>query len=107
MTAAHGTGKVFDFTRGDRFRRARLSAGYDSAQDFAELIGVSRNTVSGAENDRSLPRPIVIRAWALATGADSRWLETGEAPGGGGPDQGVSPTGGKHLSPVRALRLAS
>lgn len=80
MTAAHRTGKVFDFTRGDRFRRARLSAGYDSAQDFAELIGVSRNTVSGAENDRTLPRPIVIRAWALATGADSRWLETGEAP---------------------------
>ena len=106
MTAAHGTGKVFDFTRGDRFRRARLSAGHDSAQDFAELIGVSRNTISSTENDRSLPRPIVIRAWALATGADSRWLETGEAPGSG-PDQGVSHTGGKHLSPVRVLRLAS
>ena len=111
MTAAHSTGKVvgpgkvFDFTRGDRFRRARLSAGHDSAQDFAELIGVSRNTVSAAENDRSLPRPIVIRAWALATGADSEWLETGEVPGG--PDQGVSPTDGKHLSPVRVLRLAS
>lgn len=25
MTAAHRTGEVFDFTRGDRFRRARLS----------------------------------------------------------------------------------
>lgn len=106
MTAAHRTGKVFDFTRGDRFRRARLSAGYDSAQDFAELIGVSRNTVSAAENDRALPRKIVIRAWALATGADSDWLETGEVPGGG-PDQGESLTGGKHLSPVRVLRLAS
>lgn len=67
MTAAYKPGKVFDFTRGDRFRRARQSAGFERAQEFAELIGVSRNTISSAENDRSLPRPIVIRAWALAT----------------------------------------
>lgn len=93
MTAMHEIGAIPEFTRGDRFRRARLSAGHTNVQDFADLLGVGRSLISSVESERHAPRKIIVRAWALATGVPEYWLETGEVPGSG-PDQGVSPTDG-------------
>lgn len=36
------------------------------------------------------PRKIVINAWALATGHDVTWIESGDAPAGIDPDGGVA-----------------
>jgi DNA-binding XRE family transcriptional regulator len=47
-------------------------------RDFAEHIGVSPDTLTSAEKDRRKVRPITIRAYALATGVNRAWLETGE-----------------------------
>lgn len=71
------TGYVIpEFSRGDRFRKAREVAGY-SSQQFANLIGVSRNTIGNVEADRVEVRAIVVNAWALATGVPKEWLMTG------------------------------
>ena len=76
MTTAHAAGRVPEITKGDRYRRARLNTGIGSAE-FADRIGVSRNTVSAIESDRTAVRKIVANAWALATGVPVEWLETG------------------------------
>ena len=67
-------------TMGDRYRRARLNAGYKNVQEFADLLGIGRNSVATVESDRHAPRKIVVRAWAMATGVPEKWLETGETP---------------------------
>lgn len=70
-------GIVPQFTAGDRLRKARELTGYDQGP-FADLIGVSRGTVSTYERDGIEHRkPIVLRAWALATGVNIEWLEHG------------------------------
>ena len=62
-------------------------------------MGVSRDVVSRAENDRSKPRRIVINAWALATGVPVSWLRDGtgdwEPPGD---DDPVRPKGFEPLT---------
>lgn len=61
-------------------------------REFATEIGVAPDTLTSAEKDRRKVRPITINAYALATGVDRKWLETGvHAPDGGG-DGGGSPT---------------
>ena len=58
-------------------------------REFADQIGVSPDTLTSAEKDRRKVRAITINAYALATGVDRKWLETGEAPAGPrGPDGG-------------------
>ena len=74
------SGRIPEFTRGDRLRKARELTGLNSTE-FAELIGVSQKTVNNAESDRTAKiRKIVVNAWALATGVPAQWLLTGEAP---------------------------
>ena len=67
-----------------RLRLSREQAGYRERQaEFAEVLGVSRNTVANYElgkTDRR--RPIVMRAWALATGVPLEWIEDGVVPEG-------------------------
>lgn len=71
------TGGVPQFTIGDRLRKARETTGMDQAQ-FAEHIGVSRGSVSNYERDAGEKRrPIVLKAWAMATGVPLSWIETG------------------------------
>lgn len=71
------TGGVPQFTIGDRLRKSRETTGMDQGQ-FAEHIGVSRGTVSNYERDAGEhPRPIVLKAWAMATGVPLSWIETG------------------------------
>lgn len=66
-------------------RKAREDAGLDQGQ-LAELIGVSRNTVSGTERRTNNPRKHVVMAWAMATGVPYEWLVTGEYETTPGPD---------------------
>lgn len=60
----------------DRLERARKEAGLDQTE-LALRMDVSRNTVNRAESGIAVPRRIVLNAWALATGVDRKWLETG------------------------------
>jgi transcriptional regulator with XRE-family HTH domain len=57
-------------------------------REFAEHIGVSPDTLTTAEKDRRKVRAITINAYALASGVDRDWLETGAGvptpPGGPG-----------------------
>lgn len=79
------SGLVPEFSQADRFRKAREVAGYEQAE-LADVIGVSRGTVSNVERGTVGVRRITVNAWALATGVDRAWLETGQAPAGPGPD---------------------
>ncbi|WP_089244775.1 helix-turn-helix transcriptional regulator [Rhodococcoides kyotonense] len=60
-----------------RMRIAREEAGFEQGQ-LAELVGVSRNTISAAEKGRTAPRRILINAWAVACDVPVDWLITGE-----------------------------
>ena len=69
--------RIPKFNLNDRLRKARETADLDQAQ-LAELIGVSRNSVSAAERGASKPRKPVLIAWAFATRVPFEWLATGQ-----------------------------
>lgn len=105
-TNAHWTVPVW--TVGERLRKARETRGLEQGQ-FADLIGVSKATVSNYERDLYKPKVVVLRAWSMATGVPVEWLETGSEPTGpdgpGGPmwapwDSNPQPTDYGHLSMV-------
>lgn len=71
---------------GERMMLARVRAGIES-QQMAEMLGLSRNSVTNYEKGRTTPKVLVLRAWAAATGYSVAEL-TGEftapeGPGGG------------------------
>lgn len=70
---------VPEITRGWRLKIARAHTGL-GVRDFAERIGVSHGTVTSAELDQREVRPITLKMWAMVTGVDLRWLETGVPP---------------------------
>ena len=72
-------GMIPEFSKADRFRKAREHAGLEQAE-LAQAMGVSRSTVSNVERGLVAVRRITLRAWAMATGVDATWLETGAAP---------------------------
>lgn len=80
--------RIPKFDLNDRLRKARETADLDQAQ-LAELIGVSRNSVSAAERGVSKPRKAVLIAWAFTTRVPFEWLMTGstnnETPDPNGP----------------------
>ena len=81
--------RIPKFNLNDRLRKARETADLDQAQ-LAELIGVSRNSVSAAERGSTKPRKAVLIAWAFATRVPFEWLTTGqinENPDPNGPGQ--------------------
>lgn len=92
MTSLPIAGRVPEFTRGDRLRKARELAGYDR-QQFAALIGIHRESLAKYESDRQAPRPPVLSAWALATGVDLAWLRDGTTTRPAGPDVSEPPAG--------------
>lgn len=67
------------WTVGDRLRAARETVTADRTQ-FAEMIGVSPDTVRNYERGIFKPKPIVLNAWCLATGFNREWIETGHLP---------------------------
>jgi transcriptional regulator with XRE-family HTH domain len=83
------TGVVPKFTQSDRLRKAREVTGLDQGQ-FAELAGISRQTVSNYESGTREPRGLYLRAWAEASGVDLGWLETGTAPAEAEAEPGLS-----------------
>ncbi len=88
IPAEHGL--TYEFTLKDRLRVAREEAGYTAAQ-FADIIGVSRNTIGNYEAGRTrVPRSAIL-LWAFATGFDREWLENGSnaGPAGGHARTGV------------------
>ncbi|WP_130506913.1 helix-turn-helix domain-containing protein [Microterricola gilva] len=60
----------------DRLRKSRLLAGMEQA-DLAELIGVSRNSVSNYENGKTELSATTFVRWAAATGVSLEWLAEG------------------------------
>ena len=75
------------WTLGDRLRKAREDAGLSQAE-LADLVNVSRATVSNAEVGARRPLPITIESWARVTSVPEEWLKTGKAPAGQGPGGG-------------------
>lgn len=87
-TSTHGrAGMVPELTLGWRLRMARETTGM-GLREFAAEIGVAPDTLTSAEKDRRKVRSITINAYALATGVDRQWLETGIAPDDTDPDGG-------------------
>lgn len=80
MTSAYDQGSCPQIEIYHRLRIARQHAGLEQGE-LADRIGVSRNTVSNAENNRVATRRLLINAWALACGVPVSWILTGEQPG--------------------------
>ena len=63
----------------DRLVKARTHAGLNQDQ-MADRLGMSRRTVGAYEAGTREPKRPILIAWAMATGVNLRWLETGESP---------------------------
>lgn len=90
MTSAYETGAVPQIEVRHRMRIAREFAGLEQ-EELAERMGVTRSTISNAENGKGAPRRTTINAWALACGVPASWILTGKEtppPGTDGPDGG-------------------
>lgn len=61
------------WTLGDRCRKARLTLGLDQS-DFAEALGVTRNTVGNYEADKTKAQRALLRAWASLCNVPYEWL---------------------------------
>lgn len=73
-----GPGTVPTFDLADRLAKALRVAGMGN-QEMADYLGVSRNTVSAYVNGRGEPKRAYLVLWALRTGVDLEWIETGRA----------------------------
>jgi len=70
------TGQVPEWSIEDRLRKARDLTGLDQ-DEFAELIGVSRGTVSSYERGSDTHKRPYLLAWAMGSGVSYEWLVTG------------------------------
>ncbi len=70
------------FHLGDRLRKARESAGYYNAVDFAPLVDISRDTLRKYERNEVRPRRHVLIAWAELCGVTYDALVGGDDGGG-------------------------
>jgi transcriptional regulator with XRE-family HTH domain len=103
MTSAYEGGAVPQIEVRHRLRIAREYAALEQSQ-LAELIGVSRTSISNAENGAVTPRKITVNAWALACGVPASWLNTGQTPEPPHPDGGVEQTAPTRLPKSRNNR---
>ena len=70
--------------------RMQMALGDMKVQDIADTLGVNRATVGRWMHDKGAPpKRAYLLQWALATGVDRQWLETGETPAGPEPDGGL------------------
>jgi transcriptional regulator with XRE-family HTH domain len=90
MTSAYEGGGVPQIEVRHRLRIAREYAGLEQ-EELAERMGVTRSTVSNAENGHGSPRRTTINAWALACGVPASWIASGKAPEPPHPPEGVQP----------------
>lgn len=70
---------VPEFDLPDRMRKGLRVAGM-TVQEMADYLGVTRTTVSNWINGHVPPSKQTQRLWALRTGVDFDWLQTGENP---------------------------
>jgi len=64
---------VPEWTVGDRIAKARRHAGL-RAEDIAEILSVSRTTISNWENGVAPCRPVFVREIARQCGVSYEWL---------------------------------
>lgn len=83
MGEAASAGVIPEWTMGDRLRKARERASIGQVE-FSQITGVARSSIVRYEGDVTAPRRHVLLVWAMATGVDMEWLETGKAPSHGG-----------------------
>lgn len=57
-----------------------LEVAHVGVQEIADYLDVSRESVSRWINGRGVPSKQTLRLWALRTGVDLEWLETGKLP---------------------------
>lgn len=79
---------VPEFDLADRMRKGLRIAGM-TVQEMADYLGVTRTTVSNWINGHVPPSKQTQRLWALRTGVDFDWLQTGENPHQAVPDEGA------------------
>lgn len=82
MSATQTAGDIPQWTRPDRLAKARAHASMDQT-DLADALGISVRSVKRYEAGDPIKRGILL-GWALATGVNATWLETGVTPGGTG-----------------------
>lgn len=82
MTSAYDQGAIPPIEVRHRLRIAREYAGLEQAE-LALTMGVTRSTVSNAENGRGRPLRSTINLWAMACGVPREWIMTGRPPAGG------------------------
>uniref|UniRef100_UPI000A0680C3 helix-turn-helix domain-containing protein n=1 Tax=Humibacter albus TaxID=427754 RepID=UPI000A0680C3 len=70
-------GRIPEWSVADRLRKARESAGLEQVE-LADAAGISRGTISAAENGYRVPNRATLQMWALATGVPLGWIEQGE-----------------------------
>lgn len=86
-TSTHEHGDIPALTLGWRLK---MALGHHKAEWMADQLGVSRQTLSRWMADKgSPPTRAYVRQWALVTGVDQQWLETGETPARPEPDGGL------------------
>ena len=64
-------------TIGERLKRIRKDQKL-TQQDFADMIGVKRNTVAMYETDRNIPLDAVINSICSKFAVNESWLRSGE-----------------------------
>lgn len=108
-TAVISGGKVPVWNQADRLVKSRGEGGL-SQSELADLIEVSRRTITSYENGTRTPKRPVLIAWALATGVDVDWLINGDQQEPSDPDGVGAPSRTRTYdlrikrSPVRTLR---
>ena len=94
MTSAYDVGAEPTIELRHRLRIAREFAGLDQEQ-LAELMEVTRSTISNAETGTVEPRRATVNAWALACGVRVSWIRGEHSGGNPDPSSGlgiISPT---------------
>ena len=82
-------GVIPETTQGWRLQMA-LGHAEMTAQAMAEALGVHRGTIARWMHDEGAPpKRAYVMQWALATGTNAYWLETGKVPRPDGPDGGL------------------
>jgi transcriptional regulator with XRE-family HTH domain len=101
MTAAmNTTGRVPDWTVGDRLRKARRAASISSGS-MADNLGVTRQTIAAYESDRSPINRRTMIAWAFVCGVPLEWLSDGLCPPGDSNPEPADYGQGGQIVPLR------
>ena len=89
MTSAYDQGSIPKVELRHRLLIAREYAGLEQGE-LADRMGVSRSTISSAENGKGHARRTTLNAWALACGVPVTWILTGQPPADPDPDDGAA-----------------